>query len=143
MKGYTKIPNQIFTASQLSINARFLYCILLKYCGKDDYCYPSQKTLAIDIVLSERHVRNILKELIIAGLIVSIRRGWNRSNTYKVSKFLKTERYGGSCLIGSQIPLHQGKRLPPKSTYIKAKGKTSIKGLNQVKDVLLKKGLLK
>lgn len=138
MNNYTKIPNEILTFSQLSISARYLYCVLLKYCGKDEYCFPSQKTLAKDLGLTDRQIRNLIKELAFTGIVFPTRRGWNRSNTYKISKLL---RNGNSYMIGSQIPLNQGNKIPPKSTYIKGKGKRSYRGLEKLRDALIRKGI--
>ena len=40
-----------------------LYGCLLKYSGKDGLCYPSQQTLANDIGVCERQIRNLVKIL--------------------------------------------------------------------------------
>lgn len=139
---FTIIPNQIFERNQLSLQARFLFCVLLKYCGQDDHCYPSQKTLGKHLGMSDRHVRTIIKELIGSGLIVATRRGFNRSNTYYVAKELDWEkRKSGSYHLGSKYPLQQGNVLPNKNTYLKGKGKTSHKGLEKLGDVLIRKGI--
>jgi len=146
MKTYTKIPNEIFEKSQLSIQARYLYCVLLKYCGKDEWCYPSQLTLAKQIGCTDRTVREYLSELKNAGLVIIVRKGWNRSNSYQLSKNLVTERNSNSSHIGSQIPLHTGNTTPTKSTYIKGKDKRSIKGREQLRqkiyDLRLKRNSL-
>ena len=39
IKGYTKIPNDILAESQLTIQARYLLCVLIRHCGKDDWCF--------------------------------------------------------------------------------------------------------
>lgn len=141
MKNFTIIRNELFGPSQLSIGARYLHCLLLKYCGKDDYCYPSQITLAKDMDISDRQIRNLLKELIQYGLVFKERRGWNRSNTYKVAKAFILDRTKDSFHLGSLFPLHQGDEVPPKSTYLKAKGKRSIKSLEHIRETLIRKGL--
>jgi len=152
MKNYTKIPNEIFAESQLSIRARFLYCTLLKYCGKNDSCFPGQATLAKVMGFSDRYVRRIIDELIRAKLVVVKRSGFNKSNTYKVSKDLYrnngsgpsgTERNYRSSHIGSAVPLHAGADIPTKSTYIKEKDKNyknSLKAMEKCKQELLRKG---
>lgn len=141
MENYTKIPNKMLNKSQLSVQARYLYCVLLKYCGKDEYCYPSQKTLGKVLGYSQRHIRTLLNELIENKLVSKRRSGWNRANTYKVSKSLVANKKSGSVHLGSKFPIHQGTKVPPKSTYLKGKGKRSKKGLKKVKDILKKKGL--
>lgn len=132
-KNFTIIPNEILGSSQLSTQARYLYCVLLRYCGKDSKCFPSQNTLALVTGFTVRHIRNIIKELIDSGLIDKQRRGWNRSNTYEVAKELRVERNGVSYHIGSLFPLHQDNKVPPKNTYLKAKGKKSVKGLEDLR----------
>lgn len=140
MKNFTIIPNEVLGPSQLSIPARFLLLILLKHCGKDDYCYPSQRTLAESLNCSSRHVRNLLKELSEAKLIHPTRSGFNRPNTYKVTKYFTVtkDRNSASYQLGSQIPLHQGTALPPKNTYTKVKGKSMARNFQSLKDVLVK-----
>jgi len=132
MKNYTKIPNEILGPSQLTIEARYLYCLLLRYCGKDERCFPSQDTLAKDTSFTPRHVRNLLNQLIQTGIVVKKRSGWNRANTYTVSKSLKIDRNGVSSHLGSMFPLHKGTPIPPKNTYLKGKGKRSIKGMERL-----------
>lgn len=143
MRSYTKIPNEILGPSHLTIEARYLYCLLLKYCGRDERCFPSQDTLAKDTGFTSRHIRNLLNHLILAGIVVKKRSGWNRANTYTVSKLLKIDRNGISYHLGSMFPLQQGNELPPKSTYLKGKGKRSSKGLESLREALIKRGILK
>lgn len=127
--------------SQLTIEARYLYCLLLKYCGKDERCFPSQSTLAKDTGFTPRHIRNLLNQLINTGIIVKKRSGWNRANTYTVSKSLKIDRNGTSYHLGSMFPLQQGTVVPPKSTYLKGKGKRSNKGLEHLRETVEGMGL--
>lgn len=93
---------------------------------------------------SEKRIRVYLKELQEAGLILIKRRGFNRPNTYKVSKSLEIVGDGTKMTshIGSKFPLHMGQKVPPKSTYIKEKDKTTFKrGMEQLGKVLKKKGV--
>src|SRR3989344_8599830 len=92
MKSYTKIPNEILGPSQIGIVTRYLYCVLLKYCGRDEWCFPSQNRLAKDLNCSERHIRNLLEELEENNFLFKSRRGFNRSNTYKLSRSLILDR---------------------------------------------------
>lgn len=144
MKNFTVIPNEILGPSQLSIPARFLLLVLLRHSGQDDHCYPSQRTLAESLNCSIRHIRNLLNELSEAKLILPTRSGYNRPNTYKVAKqfVVKNDRNSTSRHLGSRIPLHQGTALPPKSTYTKVKGKSRDRNMQQLKDVLVSKGLI-
>lgn len=142
MKNYTKIPNEMLNESQLPIPARYLYCVLLKYCGKNEWCFPGQKTLAKILGYSEEYIRKLLKKLYTAGIVSKKRRGFNRTNTYKVAKSLEINRNSGSAHIGSKFPLHQGTTVAPKSIYLKGKGKRSLKGLEKCRKELEKKGIM-
>lgn len=140
MKNFTAIPNEIFEESQLSVPARYLLCVLLKYCGQNEWCYPSQKTLGTKLGYSARYIRTLLTELILSGLIVKKRTGFNETNTYRVAKDFMVERKQSSFHLGSRNPFNQGAVLPPKNTYIKAKVK---KNMEIMRDKLTKKGILK
>lgn len=153
MNPYTKVPNFLFEESDLSIKSRYLFCILLKYCGKKDTCFPSQKTLARVIGCSDRNVRKLLNELIVAGIVYSQRTGFNKPNTYKVSKDLVRNQYSYPDMVrnekpisphlGTPVPLHMGSQLPTNSNYIKEKDKnfkSSLKALESCRERLLGKG---
>lgn len=133
MKNFTQIPNEILDESHLSIQARYLLCVLLRYCGQDDYCYPSQRTLARVLGCTDRHIRNLLKELLKSKLIISKRKGFNKPNTYTVSKTFERkcisslkskDRKSSSYHLGSRIPLNQGNNLPDNNTYRTRKDNT-------------------
>ena len=132
MKNFTAIHNEILGRCQLSIQARLLHCILLKYCGQNEWCYPSQTTLADDLGLSNpRHIRTLLGELQRSGLIIKKRRGFNKSNTYKVAKEFIVDGKYSSPHLGSKLPLNQGIVVPPKNTYRKASNKKWTKDLRK------------
>ncbi len=147
MKNFTVIPNQVFEQSQLSVQSRYLYCVLLKHCGKSDWCFPSQLTLGKTLGCSDRHIRTLLKELIKVELVSKERRGWNRSNTYYVVKLLDTDRIPSSPHLGSEVPVHNETTVPPKSTYLITKDnnkyKYSLKGKEQCRKNLERIGILK
>lgn len=93
MKNFTQIPNEILSKSKLSIQTRYLYCVMRKYCRQKNSCYPSQKTLAKDLGLCIRQVWNITKKLEDAGLIVEKkRRGFNKTNIYKLADISESEQ---------------------------------------------------
>lgn len=142
MKNYTKIPNEILSSSQLPVGIRYLYCVLLKHCGKDESCFPGQKLLAETLGISDRQIRTYLDQLIKEGLITKQRRGWNRTNTYSISKNLNVDRNHGSYQLSSMLPLHDGNSTPPKSTYLKGKGKRSTKGLEKMRKHLIERGII-
>jgi hypothetical protein len=136
MKNFSIIPNEIFEPNQLSGPAKLLYCVLLKYCGKDDWCFPGQLRLSANLGVSVRYLRDLSNELIIAGLVYKTRRGYNQSNSYKVSKHLQIHKAGSAYQVSSIVPLHNGSLVPTKSTYIKGKGKRSIKNCFSIKEVI-------
>ena len=134
MKYYTKIPNEVLEANQLSTSARLILCILLKYCGNDDYCFPSQERLSKDINLSPRHIRKLINELVNAGLVAKKRKGFNKPNTYRVTKDFLQYRISNTPHLGTEIPIHQGNVVPDKSTYSKGKGKSSSKKFEKLRN---------
>lgn len=146
MKNFTIIPNELLGESQLSIPSRYLYCVLLKYCGQDEWCFPSQNTLAKNLNCSERHIRNLIEELEGNELLYKVRRGFNRSNNYKPAKSLTYYRQSNgnsnSSHLGSMLPLHTGNEVPPKNTYLKAKAKRSVKGLEKLRESMEGKGII-
>lgn len=146
MKNFTVIPNELLGSTQLSISSRYLLCVLLKHCGQDDYCFPSQITLAENLGCTDRQIRNLIRELEREDLINTTRKGFNKSNTYKVAKSFvlhPSDRKPVSYQLGSKFPLNQGSGFPPKSTYLKAKGKRNLKGMEQIRKQVYALGLRK
>ena len=138
MEDFTVIPNKMLRESQLSIPARYLLCVLIKYCGQKDWCYPSQKTLGKQMGYTARYIRDLLKELELNELIKRKRIGFNRTNTYKVTKEFKTIRKQGGNHLGSKVPLNEGTIFPPNSTYTKTKDK---KTMEIMREELTEKGI--
>lgn len=159
MKNFTIIPNQTFEQSQLSVPARYLYCVLLKFCGRDEFCFPGQITLGKILGYSDKHIRTLLGELIEARLVSKKRRGWNRSNTYYVVKLLDTDRIPTSDTdkksistpiqtsntphLGSTVPIHNETPVPSINTYLKGKDKNSVKGFESLRERMIELGLKK
>lgn len=137
MRNFTVIPNQLLDQSDLTIQERYLFCVLLRHCGKKDTCFPGQKRLANILGLSDRHIRTLVKNIKEKTDILTCKRsGWNRANTYTLSKELILVRKQGSYHLGSQFPLHQGTENPPKSTYLTGKGKRSLKGMEKMRETI-------
>lgn len=139
MNNYTKIPNEILNNSNLSVSVRYLFCVLLRYCGNKEWCYPSQETLGEVLKYTPRHIRNLIKELEKAGLLLKKRTGFNKTNSYLLTKSLVIDRQLNSFQLGSKFPLHGGNNVPPKSTYIK--GTVNNKGLKKLKETAYKLGI--
>lgn len=140
MKNFTVIRNEILEESQLTVPARYLLCVLLRHSGQKEWCYPSQKTLGKNLGYTPRYIRKLLKELEKYGLVVRKRKGFNKSNNYKVAKEYMFDRKQSSPHIGSKFPLNQGITLPPNNTYIKGKDKKSIQTM---REALESKGILR
>ena len=67
-----KIPYAISRNPDLSSSAKLCYGQLARYAGEKGFCYPSQNTLSRELGISERQIRNILKELESGGFIILI-----------------------------------------------------------------------
>ena len=90
--GFTQVPNFILENVSLSIQARLLYCNLLKYAWNKDFCFPTQETLAVDMGLSSRRVRDILKELESKYIKVH-RHGFESPNVYELLILPESRQY--------------------------------------------------
>ncbi len=86
--GFTQVPNAILKAN-LSLGARLLYSILLSYCYKKDYCYPSYETLMKDLDCGSQALSSYIKELIKHGLIAVIHRGYGKTNLYQLTEVVQ------------------------------------------------------
>lgn len=95
-RGWTGVPNFILESNEISVGAKLIYSMLLKYARELDDCFPGQQRLADDIGNSERSVRTWLKELERVGLISIKQRGQGRPNLYTVhmkASFWKRKRH--------------------------------------------------
>ena len=66
---FIMIPLSMIGQQGLPATAVTMYGYLLKYSGKDGLCYPSQQTLAKDLDLSTRQVRNLVNILDLAQAV--------------------------------------------------------------------------
>ncbi len=57
----------------LKTTARFVLYRIADYAGNSDVAFPSQARLASDVGISERHLRNMLRELEVAGYLSATR----------------------------------------------------------------------
>lgn len=95
-RGWTGVPNFILESKDISVGAKLIYAMLLKYAREMDECFPGQARLAKDIGSSERSVRTWLKELEKMGLVSIKQRGQGRPNLYTVhikASFWKRSRH--------------------------------------------------
>ena len=158
MKNFTIIPNELFDEFPLSISEKYLLCVLIKFCGQKDSCFPSQKTLANILGFkSERQIRKLLNSIENKGYIKRKRQGFNKTNRYTVFKefFKYSDRNSSSCIpknsnsstsyhTGTDNSHHTGIEIPTKITYIKLKDKTNInKQMGKLKKSMIDMGIYK
>jgi hypothetical protein len=78
---FVKFPKHVLFSRTLSAHAKLLYAVLLGYAYQKDYCFPGYKRLCDDLQLSERTVRNAMRELVDAHLVACKNRG-KKTNLY-------------------------------------------------------------
>ena len=96
-RGWTGVPNFILESKEISVGAKLIYAMLLKYARELDECFPGQNRLAEDMGNGERSVRRWLRELEQVGLVTIKQRGQGRPNLYTVhikASFWKMHRPG-------------------------------------------------
>lgn len=83
--GFTQVPNAILKSDKLSPGAKLCYTMLLSYAWHNDYCFPGQDRLAVDIGISRQSVNTQIKELERKGFIKIKRQGQGRPNIYEIN----------------------------------------------------------
>ncbi len=76
------LPNWLQCRTEVSQGAKLAYARLAQHAGKAGNCFPKQKTLASELGVGERTVRDYLRELEVFALIEREQRGLNKSNRY-------------------------------------------------------------
>ena len=61
--GFVQLPNFILTDKKLSAYAKLSYALLLSYAWQKDSCFPGQERMAERSGVSDRYLRQALKEL--------------------------------------------------------------------------------
>lgn len=82
--GFTQVPNFILTNKDLSVGAKLLYAMILKYDWTNQGCFPGQRQLADDMGSGERSVRTYQKELEDAKVLEVTQRGLGKTNLYRL-----------------------------------------------------------
>lgn len=80
--GFTQLPNHLLTDQRLSAGAKIAYAMLLRYAWRNSFCFPGQQTLARDMGMKERMVRNHLGELKAFDYLTVKQRGQGKTNIY-------------------------------------------------------------
>lgn len=76
------IPNWLLCRPEVSAGAKLAYARLCQFSGRDGLCFPRQAVLAAELGVSDRAVRNYLRELEEFQLIEVDQPGLQRSNRY-------------------------------------------------------------
>ncbi len=76
------IPNWLLCRPEVSGGAKLAYARLCQFSGRDGLCFPKQSTLAAELGVAERTIRNHLRELEEFQLIEVDQPGLRQSNRY-------------------------------------------------------------
>ncbi len=90
--GFTQVPNVILKSTDLSVDAKLAYAMLLSYAWQNDCCFPGQETLASDMGVSKRSVVTFIKELNTSGFVTVKRQGLGHVNIYTLHAKVKPKR---------------------------------------------------
>lgn len=104
---------EIMRDARLKPLEKCVFVDLLLYAGTNRDAYPSEKTLAEDFNVSDRHIRNVLNQLKNKGLLDWKRRGFSRSNKYDLIReiyFLNDENSKNQ--LGNHVSFYRGKPFP-------------------------------
>jgi biotin operon repressor len=83
-RGWTGVPNFILVSKDISVGAKLVYAMLLKYARELDECFPGQDRLAEDMGTTRQSVNTYIKELVKVELVSVQRRGQGRPNLYTI-----------------------------------------------------------
>jgi DNA-binding transcriptional ArsR family regulator len=91
--GFTQVPNFLLKSKHLNAGDKMTFAMLLSYAWQNDFCFPGQTKLAVDLGLHETNVRKHLKSLQASGLLTIVRRGQGKTNIYELNfKLMKSDR---------------------------------------------------
>src|SRR3979409_2412681 len=83
--GFTQVPNFLLKSQKLSSGDKMTFAMLLSYAWQNDFCFPGQQRLAVDMGITERSVRTHLKALEANGLMTIKQRGQGKTNVYELN----------------------------------------------------------
>lgn len=81
-RGFAQVPNVVMRDGRLSMQAKYLYGLLLSYAWQDDEAHPGVKALCRDAGVGKDTLAKYVHELSGAGLIEVKRRGRGMTNLY-------------------------------------------------------------
>lgn len=96
--GFAAMPYLVLKDTRLSIGARLSYAVLLMYAWQEGATFAGQVKMAQDVGVSDRQLRDYLRELEEFGYIRIKRQGLNKPNLYyicDVRSKLKRKARGG------------------------------------------------
>jgi len=100
--GFAALPYLVLRDTRLSIGARVTYAVLLMYAWQDEACFAGQEKMSRDIGVSDRQVRDYLKELQDHGYIRIKRQGLNKPNLYYILD-VKSKLEKGRRQVGTEL----------------------------------------
>ena len=62
-QGFTQVPNFLLKSKNLTAGDKMTFAMLLSYAWQNDYCFPGQVRLGLDLGIHETNVRKHLKSL--------------------------------------------------------------------------------
>jgi hypothetical protein len=92
--GFTQVPNFILENPELSVGAKVIYAMFVRYAWHNQQCFPGQARLAKDIGMSIGRVNQFIKELEAAELIEITKRGQGKTNFYTIKFRVKPKAKG-------------------------------------------------
>ncbi len=118
------IPNWLLQRTEIGPGVKACYARLCQYAGKNGICYPKQTTLAAELGVKERQVRNYLTQLVKYRLIEMFRWGKKCSNRYKflyhewmdietrnyrqeLTDNRNSNRHNNTGVVGKKLPIHR------------------------------------
>lgn len=90
------IPDWLLDSECCSLPAKTVYAYLARKAGKDGRCYPGQDEMATKLKVSDRTIRNYVRELEEGGLIEVNREGLGKNNSY--SFLIHPDMTPGDCV---------------------------------------------
>ena len=84
-KGYTQVPNHVLVSDRLSPGGKLAYAMLLKYAWQNEYCFPGQERLAVDMGVTRQSANAYIQELQRQQFIAIRRRGQGKTNLYELN----------------------------------------------------------
>jgi len=113
--GFAAFPYKVLRDTRLSVGARISYGVLLSYAWQQGATFAGQARMSKDIGVSERQLRDYLRELQDQGHIRIKRQGLNKPNLYHILDVTTKLRRAKSRRTGTVVPIKSGSPVPNKS----------------------------